>query len=353
MGTTLFLGVCLHKLDLIFGTRSKTQIRESFVVDREEAHRRAVLGRHVGDGGTIGKGEAGKPGAVELDKFSDDALLAQHVRNGEDEVGGRGAFRQPAIQFETDDGRNQDRERLAEHCGFRFNAADAPSENAEAVHHRGVRVGADQRIGERDPGIPLLFAEHNAREIFQIYLVADAGVRRNNFEILKPFLAPAEKRVAFDIALHFEISVERERVRGAELIHLHGVVDDELSGKQGIDFLRVAAQMAHGVAHRGEINDGRNAGEILQEHARGHEGNFFFGGSPGAGRVPSGECANIVGENKTAVLVTEQIFEQYFQREGKARDVADTGARKGLQAENLDVLFPDGKPGFGAERIGR
>ena len=146
----LFLGVGFDELDLIFGARGEAQIGERFGIDGEEAHGRAIFGRHVGDRGAVGKREARKPGAVELDEFSDDAFLAQHLRDGEHEVGGRGAFGQAAVQLESDDRGNQHRERLAEHGGFCFDAADAPAENAEAVDHRGVRIGADERIGEGD-----------------------------------------------------------------------------------------------------------------------------------------------------------------------------------------------------------
>ena len=73
------------------------------------------------------------------------------MRYGQDKVRGRGAFGQASVEFETDNGGDQHRERLAEHGRFRFNAADAPSEDAEAVDHGGVGIGADKRIGECDP----------------------------------------------------------------------------------------------------------------------------------------------------------------------------------------------------------
>ena len=88
----------------------------------------------------------------------------------------------------------------------------------------------------------MLFTEDDAGEVFEIDLVADAGVRRNDFEILKAFLAPAQEGVALDIALHFEVGVEGEGAGDAEFVHLHGVVNYELGGEQGIDFFRVAAQ---------------------------------------------------------------------------------------------------------------
>ena len=191
-------------------------------------------------------------------------------------------------KFEADDGGNEHGERLAEHGGFRFNAADAPAEDAEAVDHGGVGIGADERIGEGDGAAVLLFTEDDAGQIFEIDLVADASVRRNYFEILKAFLAPAQEGVALDIALHFEVGVEGEGAGDAEFVHLHGVVNYQLGGEQGIDFFRFAAQLAHGFAHGGEVHYGGNAGEILEQDAGGHEGDFFFGGALGARGVPGG-----------------------------------------------------------------
>ena len=101
--------------------------------------------------------------------------------------------------------------------------------------------------------------------------MADARVRRNNLEIPEPLLAPAEKGVALDVALHFEFGIERESSRGAKLIHLHGVVDHQLSGKQRINFLRIAAECAHGLAHGCQIDHSRHAREILQQDARRHK----------------------------------------------------------------------------------
>ena len=91
-------------------------------------------------------GEGRDAGAVKLDELADDALLAEHLRHGQHQVGGRRPGRQFAVQLEPDDLRNQHRHRLAEHRGLGLDAADAPAEHAEAVDHRRVRVGADERV---------------------------------------------------------------------------------------------------------------------------------------------------------------------------------------------------------------
>ncbi len=171
-----------------------------------------------------------------------------------------------------------------------------------------------------------LFAEDDAGEIFEIDLVADAGVRRNYLEILKTFLAPAQESVTLDIALHFEVGVEGEGAGDAEFVHLDGVVNHQFSGEQRIDFFWFAAELAHGFAHRGEIHYCGNAGEILKQHAGGHERDFFFGGALGARGIPGGQRADVFIENEAAVFVAEQVFEEDFQGKRKARDVADAGA---------------------------
>ena len=88
--------------------------------------------------------------AVELDELADDAVLAQHLGDGEDEVGRGRALGQLAVQPEAEDLRDEHRHRLAEHRRLGLDAADAPAQDAQAVDHRRVRVGPDQRVGVRE-----------------------------------------------------------------------------------------------------------------------------------------------------------------------------------------------------------
>ena len=96
--------------------------------------------------------------AVEFDELADHAELAQHLGDGEDEVGGGGALAQFAGELEADDLRDQHGDGLAEHGGFGLDAADAPAEHAEAVDHGGVGVGADERVGIGDATLPSMLA---------------------------------------------------------------------------------------------------------------------------------------------------------------------------------------------------
>jgi len=109
--------------------------------------------------------------------------------------------------------------------------------------------------------------------------------------------------------------------------------------------------VAHRVAHGREIDDGRNAREILKQDAGGHKGNFFFAGAFGAGGIPSGEDANIFGVNEAAVFVAQEIFEENLQRERKPRGVADAGALERIKAVNFEGFAAHFESGAGGERV--
>jgi hypothetical protein len=182
---SLLLCIGFDELHLRFAAIGEAQVGERLRIHGEESHRRAIFGGHVGDRGAVGKREARKARPVELHKFSDDAFLAQHLGHGQHQVGRGGPFGQPAVQLEADHGRNQHREGLAQHRGLRLDAAHAPAQNAQAVDHRGVGIGADKRVGETRPAChPAFRVENHAREVFEIHLVADAGIRRHHPEIL-------------------------------------------------------------------------------------------------------------------------------------------------------------------------
>ena len=103
-----------------------------------------------------------------LDELPDDARLAQDLGHREHEVGRRRALGQLPVEPEADDLRDEHRDRLAEHRRLGLDPADAPAEHAEPVDHRRVRVGADERVGER-LAVPLL---DHPREELEVDLVA-------------------------------------------------------------------------------------------------------------------------------------------------------------------------------------
>ena len=244
-----------------------------------------------------------------LDELPDDARLAQDLGHGQDEVGRRRALRKLPGQLEADDLRNEHRERLAELRRLGLDPADAPAQHAEPVHHRRVRVGADERVGE-GPAVPLL---DDAREELEVHLVDDPGPGRHDLEVPEALLAPAEERVALAVALELELDVADERAARAEDVDLDGVVDHELDRDQRVDLLRLAAEVGHRVAHRGEVDDGRDAGEVLEQDAGRRERDLAV---RLVCRDPPGD-----GFDVRAVAGPEHVLEQDAQRVGEARDI--------------------------------
>ena len=196
-----------------------------------------------------------------------------------------------------------------------------------------MRIGANQGVWVGEPGAIFLLGENDFGEVFEIYLMADAGVRRDDLEIVECFLAPAEESVALDVAKEFDLGIECERTGGAELVDLNRVVNDEIGGQKRIDFFWIAAEIAHGFAHGCEVHDCGDAGEILQEDARGHEGDFVRRGYRG---IPGCEGAHVGGLDEAAILEAKQVFEEDLQGKREARDVADAGAFERVEAKYLE-----------------
>ncbi len=173
----LRLRVRLDERDLLVAAAGEAQVVERHVVDGEHRGGRAELGAHVADRGAVRERHRGHARAVELDELADDAVLAEHLGDGEHHVGGGHAGGDRAGELEADDLGDEHRHGLAEHRGLGLDAADAPAEHAEAVDHGGVRVGADARVGvgaEDAADGPVV---DDLGEVLDVHLVHDAGAR--------------------------------------------------------------------------------------------------------------------------------------------------------------------------------
>jgi hypothetical protein len=310
----LLARVRLDELDPLLRAAGELEVAERLGVDREDRAGRAELGRHVADRRAVRQRQVRDAGAVELDELRHHAVLAQHLRDGEHQVGRRGALGEVAVQLEADHPRDQHRHRLAEHRGLGLDAADAPAEHAEAVDHRRVGVGPDQRVRIQDPVV----VEDHPREVLEVDLVHDAGVRRDDLELLEGLLAPLEQLVALGVALELQLGVLGERLVGAVVVDDHRVVDHQLGRHLRLDLRRVAAHLGHRVAHRREVHDARHPGEVLQHHAGGCEGDLVR--RIGL-RVPPRQRLDVLGADPDPVLVAQQVLQQDLQRERQARDV--------------------------------
>ena len=344
----LLLRVGLDQLHVAFFAPRQTQVVERHLVDRADRDRRPVFRRHVAERRAIGNRQELQPRPVELHELADDPELAEPLRDREHEIGRRRAFGQPIGEAEADDFRNEHRDRLAEHRGLGLDAADAPAHDAEPVDHRGVRVGADERVRVGEDGAARLLLEDHAREVLEVDLVHDAGVGRHHAEVLERLLPPAEERVALLVAAELERGVEVGGVDLAIVIDLHRVIDDELDRLQRVDLLRVAAEPHDAVAHRGEIDDRRHAGEVLQQHARRGERDLrLLAGL----HVPPGQRLNVVRIDEPGVLAAQQVLEQDLEGIRQPRQPAAARPFERRQAEELDRLATRRQPGARVERI--
>ena len=303
----LRLGVRLGQRDRLRRPAGDLHVAEGLVVDREHRRGRAELGRHVRDRRAVGEGQAGEAGAVELHELPDDPVVAEHLRDRQHEVGGRGPGAEAAGELQADDRGGRLRERLAEQHGLRLDAADAEAEDADAVDHGGVRVGADEGVGERDQLAVDLAGLHDGREVLEVDLVDDAGAGRHGAEVAERLLRPPQEHVALLVALVLALDVGGEGAVVAEAVDLHGVVDHEVGGDERVDQRRVAAEGAHRVAHGREVDDARHAGEVLHDDARRQE--RHLAGQPGAGR-PAGQGADVLLGHEPAAAVAEHGLEQ-------------------------------------------
>ena len=168
--------------------------------------------------------------------------------------------------------------------------------------------------------------------------MADAGIRWNQPEIVERFLAPAQESVALDVALKFNRGIFLEGVRRTEEVNLHRVVDDQVDRSQRIDLLGIAAKTFHRLAHGGEIDYGRHAGQVLHQYTGRHEGNFFVG--PGL-RVPLRQRFDIGFVDVVVVFLSQQVFEKNFQGNRQAGDVSKTLLCQMIEPKDIVAFIAD------------
>src|SRR5258708_32299648 len=99
MEQPLLAAIRFNQSDLLFGAAGEAKISKALFVDREDATCGAILRRHVADGGAVGQSQFLQSGSKIFDKLSYDTMLAQHFRDGEDQIGGWNARVELAAEF--------------------------------------------------------------------------------------------------------------------------------------------------------------------------------------------------------------------------------------------------------------
>ena len=284
----LLAGVALDQVDQLAIAPGRLQVAQRLLVDREEGGGGAVLRAHVGERGAIGHREARETGAAELDELVDDAVRAEHLGQRQYEVGRRRAGTQGPGHADAHHHRRRQIGRLPEQRRFRLDPAHAPAEHAQAIDHRGVRVGAEQRVGQRDAPLGIGLYLHHAAQSLEVYLVADSHPRGDHAEVVKCLLGPAQQGVAFAVAFVLALDVAGIGPQRPEGINLHRMVDDEVGLDEGIDPTGILPGALHRRPHGGQVQHRGHAGEVLEEDPRRQVGHFGIGRRPFR---PAGESA--------------------------------------------------------------
>src|SRR3989304_1242048 len=163
-------------------------------------------------------------------------------------------------------------------------------------------------------------------------------------------LPPPQGRVPPAVALHLASHVRPEGSFRPEPVHLDGVVDDQVRGHERVDLPGVAPHPAGGVAHGGEVAQGRTPGEILKQHAGGAKRDLPV---RGGARFPAGQRLDVLGTNGRTVLVAQQVLQKHLEGERQARDRPHAPFLESVQAKDLVAPSSDGLPRLGAETAGR
>ena len=318
----LCLVIILVSRAVLLGAAGRAEVVDRLFVDREEAHRRAVLGRHVGDGGPIRQWQLHRSLTVKLDELPDHLGQAQHLSDGQCQVGRGDALTQRALEPNADDVRRQEVNRLPKHPGLGLDAAHAPADDAQAVDHLRVRVGADQRVRIIDA---VRVAQHAAREKLEVHLVHDADARRHDLERVKRLHAPLQKLVTLAVARKLQVEILVHRILRSGEVHLHRVIDHQVYRHQRLDDLWILAQAYRRRAHRCQVHQQRHAGKILQHNPGDGEWNLLRALRLG---LPPGELADVLLRHLLAVTIAQHRLQNQTDTYREARDIAQAGLSK-------------------------
>jgi hypothetical protein len=124
------------------------------------------------------------------------------------------------------------------------------------------------------------------------------------------------------------------------------VIDDEIDRHERLDELRIFLQLLDRVAHRGQVDEERHAGEILQDDARDDERNFI---GDRCLSVPVGESANVIFADAFSVEIAQHGLEHDADADRQFRDRAHP--RFFQRRQRVVCYFLTRLGGCGTERI--
>ena len=206
---------------------------------------------------------------------------------------------------------------MAEHRRLGFDPADPPAQYPKAVDHRRVRVGPNQgvRVGEKAVvGVPRV---DDPGDVLEIHLMADAGRGRDYPEVVESSLPPLEELVPLEVPFELPLGIHLESHPVTECIDLDRVVDHQVDVYQRVDRRRLTPDRLHRIPHRGQVDHGRNPGEILHQDPGRLERDLL--GRLG-GRVPPRYRLGVRRGDGHPVFESEDVLEQDLERVGQRVD---------------------------------
>src|SRR5258706_5816215 len=210
--------------------------------------------------------------------------------------------------MDTDHVRRKEIHGLAEHSGFGLDTADAPADDSEAVYHRRMRIGTDERIRK----IHAVAFKNAFCKIFEIDLMNDTDSGRDDAETIERLRSPFQKTITLIVSLKFHLHISLVRGFASCKIYLDRMVDHEIDWHKRLDHAWIFAHPLHGRAHRREIDKQRHARKILQDDPcydkRYLLGAFLIG-------LPRRQCSDIgLAYPPAAVEIAKNRLENYAYR---------------------------------------
>jgi hypothetical protein len=135
---------------------------------------------HIRDCGSVSDRQIVETIAKKFNKLTNNAVFSKHFYNGQDQICRSGCLEQVSGQFEAYGLRHQQRNGLAQHRRFRFYSTNAPTVQAKAINHSGVRVGANQRVRIQQTATISLPFENNVRKVLQVDLMNNTSSQWHN-----------------------------------------------------------------------------------------------------------------------------------------------------------------------------
>src|SRR6476619_1824367 len=198
---------------------------------------------------------------------------------------------------------------LTQHCCFRFNSPNAPSENSQPVHHRGMRIRSNECIwiGALRICGTVRSGPYRLCKKLEVNLMANAGSRRDDTKVIERHLSPFQESVTFTIPLVLQCNISGKCLRSAKCVDDDRMVAHQIDRNQRADLAWITTKNTHSVTHCRQIDHSRHASEILHEDSGRPKGDLFA--CLAAILAPSSKGLDVGLSDSSAVLVAHQILQ--------------------------------------------